>query len=106
MPDMHPLISRRLGELEVLCARFHVRRLALFGSAVRTELSREPRDFDLLVEFEPMTPADHADSYFGLLEELEDLLQAPVDLVEPRAIRNPFFRSAVEATQVNLYAAA
>jgi hypothetical protein len=83
-----------------------VRRLALFGSAVGTEFSREPRDFDLLVEFESLTPADHADSYFGLLEELEDLLQAPVDLVEPRAIRNPFFRGAVEANQVNLYAAA
>jgi predicted nucleotidyltransferase len=53
-----------------------------------------------------MTPAEHADRYFGLLEKLEILLQAPVDLVESGAIRNPFFRRAVEATQVTLYAAA
>jgi predicted nucleotidyltransferase len=37
---------------------------------------------------------------------LENLLQAPVDLVESGAIRNPFFRRAVETTQVTLYAAA
>jgi hypothetical protein len=24
-------------------------------------------DLDLLVEFEPMTPSEHADSYFGLI---------------------------------------
>jgi predicted nucleotidyltransferase len=80
------------------CARFHVRRLALFGSAARSPDS-EPRDYDLLVEFQTMTPVQHAESYFGLLEEL---LEAPVDLVEPDAIRNPFFRHAVEGTQVTL----
>lgn len=53
-----------------------------------------------------MTPVQHAESYFGLLEELEKLLGASVDLVESVAIRNPYFQRAVEATQVSLYAAA
>ena len=103
---MHPVILKRLAQLEALCTRFRVRRLALFGSAAKPDPRPEPRDFDLLVEFEVMAPAEHADRYFGLLEELENLLRAPVDLVESGAIRNPFFRRAVEATQVTLYAAA
>ncbi len=103
---MHPSILKRLAQLEALCTRFHVRRLALFGSAAKPDARSEPRDFDLLVEFEVTTPAEHANRYFGLLEELENLLQAPVDLVESGAIRNPFFRRAVETTQVTLYAAA
>ncbi|MGD0015189.1 MAG: nucleotidyltransferase domain-containing protein [Bryobacteraceae bacterium] len=103
---MHPLISERRRELDQLCARFRVRKLAVFGSAARPDSGSEPRDFDLLVEFQTMTPVEHADSYFGLLEELEKLLRAPVDLVEPGAIRNPIFQRAVEATQVSLYAAA
>jgi len=103
---MHPLILDRAAELESLCARFRVRKLALFGSAARPEPRSQPGDFDLLVEFETMTPAEHADSYFGLLEELENLLKAPVDLIEAGAIRNPFFQQAVESSQVILYAAA
>jgi predicted nucleotidyltransferase len=102
---MPSAIVERQAEIDQLCARFHVRRLALFGSAAQTPDS-EPRDYDLLVEFQAMTPVQHAESFFGLLEELEELLRAPVDLVELSAIRNPFFRRAVEATQVSLYAAA
>jgi predicted nucleotidyltransferase len=86
--------------------RFQVLRLALFGSAAKEPRPAEPRDYDLLVEFDSLTPAQHAGSYFGLLEELETLLEGSVDLVEPGAIRNPIFKQAVEATQVPLYAAA
>ncbi len=103
---MHPLISERLADLQSLCRRFRVRRLALFGSAARLEPVSKPRDFDLLVEFEPMLPVEHAGMYFGLLEELEDLLQTPVDLLEPGTIRNPHLQRVLDNTQVLLYAAA
>jgi len=63
-------------------------------------------DVDLLVEFEPMRPAEHADHYFGLQEDLEAALGRPVDLVEPGPIRNPYFKQAVEASKVLLFEAA
>jgi uncharacterized protein len=103
---MHPAVETRLTDVRALCVRFHVRRLALFGSAAKETQPAEPQDYDLLVEFDSLTPTQHAGSYFGLLEALETLLQGPVDLVEPGAIRNPIFKQAVEATQVPLYAAA
>ena len=53
-----------------------------------------------------MTPIEHADCYFGLLEALEDLLHTPVELVEPGPITNPYFRQAIEQTQVTVYEAA
>ncbi len=45
--------------LAVLCRRYHVRRLALFGSALREDFGPES-DVDVLVEFEPVgrTPVD------------------------------------------------
>ena len=46
-----------------------------------------------------MPPGEHADSYFGLIEDLESLFASPVDLVERTAIRNPYFRAAVERTR-------
>jgi hypothetical protein len=62
-------------------------------------------DVDLLVEFHPLGPGEHAEAYFGLLEDLQSLLGRPVDLVMPRAIQNPYFRRAIENTREVLYAA-
>ncbi len=53
-----------------------------------------------------MSPAEHARNYFGLQEDLQGLFGVPVDLVEPGPIRNPYFRQAIEQTQVVLFEAA
>jgi hypothetical protein len=103
---MHPLVTSQLAAIKSVCARFRVRRLAVFGSCAAPRPGSEPGDIDLLVEFEPMTPSEHADSYFGLLEQFESLFQVPVDLVEPAAIRNAIFQQAVDLTQVPVYVAA
>jgi len=82
-----------------------VRRLALFGSAAQDRFEPARSDLDFLVVFQPMSPSEHADAYFGLQEDLEKLLGVPVDLVEPGPIRNPHFRQIIEQTQVVLYKA-
>jgi len=43
--------------------------------------------------------------YFGLLEDLENLLGREVELVSDRAIRNPYFRQEVDETKQPLYVA-
>jgi len=43
-----------------------------------------------------MTPRQHAESYFGLLEDLEDLFGRRVDLVEIGAVRNPYLRREID----------
>ena len=62
-------------------------------------------DLDFVVEFEPPQPGEYAKTYFGLLAALEQLFGRHVDLVEPDAVRNPYFRRAIEARQETLYAA-
>ena len=61
---------------------------------------------DFLVDFEPMSPRDHAQAYFGLMEDLQHLLGVRADLVEAGASRNPYFQEAVRNTQVVLFEAA
>jgi len=92
-------------DVEQLCRQFHVRRLELFGSAVTGRFSAERSDLDFLVEFSPLPPGAYADTYFGLQEALERLFGRPIDLVVASAIKNPYFRQAVEQTKVLLYAA-
>ncbi len=90
--------------IAALCRRFGVRRLAVFGSAVTADFSPELSDVDFLVEFEPNLPG-RFDSYFGLKEELERLLDRRVDLVMPKALDNPYFAASVERSRQELYAA-
>lgn len=99
-------VREKAAEIADLCAGHNVRRLAVFGSAAGDRFDPERSDLDILVEFQPMSPAEHAGNYFGLMEDLERLLGLPVDLVEGAPIRNPYFRRAVEETQVVLYEAA
>lgn len=91
--------------LTALCARYGVRRLALFGSAVRDDFDPQHSDLDFLVEFGPLPSGAHSKAYFGLLRDLEQLFGRPVDLVEDGTIRNPYVLRSVEAEQKTLYAA-
>ena len=103
---MNSIVQEKAGELAGICERRNVCRLALFGSAASGSFDPASSDLDFLVEFQSMSPAQHADNYFGLQEDLERLFGVPVELVEPGPIRNPYFRQAVEQTQVVVYAAA
>lgn len=103
---MNAIIHSRTDELVALCKARRVLRLSVFGSAAGELFDANRSDADFLVEFQPMSPAQHADSYFGLLEDIERLLGMKVDLVEAGPIRNPYFRESVERSRVLLYDAA
>ncbi len=89
--------------LPVLCRRYQVERLELFGSAAKTSPDAPPRDLDFLVRFKAGTPEEHARRYFGLLAELQDLFGRPIDLVEDQAVSNPFFLEAIQASRTLVY---
>jgi predicted nucleotidyltransferase len=88
-----------------LCARFGVTRLDVFGSALREDFRPGESDVDLLVEFAPMEPHDLADAYFGLLDELRELVGGEVDLVMADAVTNRYIAREIERTKQSLYAA-
>lgn len=91
-------------EVDRLCRRFGVARLALFGSAVTDDFDPDRSDLDVLVEFRSGA-GDLFDAYFGLREALEDLAGRPVDLVMASAVKNPYVAQSIAATRRDLYAA-
>jgi len=70
---MRALLASKSAEVAQLCARHRVIRLSVFGSAARGSFQAGRSDVDLLVEFDPMPPAEHASHYFGLQEDLGPL---------------------------------
>lgn len=85
---MHPIIREKIPEIARI-ARRRVKRLGVFGSATGDRFYPAASDVDFVVEFEPMTPVEHAESYVGLAEDLAGLFCRKIDLVELSAIRNP-----------------
>src|ERR1700678_2837554 len=96
-------IEEKRGQIAELCRRYRVKRLALFGSALRDDFDSQRSDFDFLVEFEPLPPGTYAKTYFDLIQGLEQVLQRRVDLVEFDSIRNPYFRQEIESNQEMVY---
>lgn len=71
-------------QLRVVCERYHVRKLALFGSVLRPDF-RVESDIDVLVEYEPGTPV----SLFDMVDlqlELEALFGRKIDLGTPSSL--------------------
>ena len=101
---MNAVIEKNRAAINDLCVRYGVRCLEVFGSAAKGSFDKARSDLDFLVEFSPMTPAQHADAYFGFQEELEQLLALPVDLIERAPIQNPYFLKSIDQTKVVLYA--
>lgn len=95
-------VSIDRGRLEEFCQRHGIRRLSLFGSALREDF-RPESDIDLLVEFLP----GHRVSLFdlgGMSMELGEILGRPVDLRTAEDLSR-YFREEVVKTARPLYAA-
>ncbi len=74
------LAQMRPDALAELCRRYHISKLALFGSVLRLDF-RPESDIDVLVEFEPgQTPGL---AFFDIEAELSQLLGRRVDLNTP-----------------------
>lgn len=102
---MLELIEKHLSEIQLICSQFNVSRLEIFGSALSENFAQTSSDIDLLVEFKPLKQGRDADTYFGLLESLKNLLGRDVDLVMTKAIRNPYFLQKINQNRKVLYAA-
>ena len=101
------IVEERFGveprRIEAFCRKWRVRELSLFGSALREDF-RSDSDVDLLVVFEPDDPWDLWD-IIAMEAELQQLFGRKVDLVEKRALKNPFRRFDILTTRQILYAA-
>jgi predicted nucleotidyltransferase len=106
MEALPEIVTEHLAEVRALCEKYGVKRLAIFGSAVKGTFKLETSDLDFVVEFkDDVLGVDGWNAYFGLKFAFEDLFGRNVDLVEESAVKNPYFRQVLDLTQRDLYAA-
>lgn len=96
------LIERNIGNLKKLCDTYNVSRLYVFGSALSHKFKKDS-DIDFLVTFDSVELNDYADNYFDFKFSLEDLFNRKIDLLEEKAIRNPFLKQSIDTSKELIY---
>ncbi len=96
------ILNRHIDDINKLCLTYKVKQLFAFGSVLTDKFNNES-DIDLIVDFEPIDIAQYADNYYDFKFSLEDVLQKQVDLLEDKAIKNPYFRQVVDKQRQLIY---
>lgn len=73
-----------------------------FGS-VLTDKFNEKSDIDLVVDFTNMIVKDYAGNYFDFKFLLQDLIKRSIDLLEEKALKNPYFKESVNKQRQLIY---
>ena len=81
-----------LEAIRAYCRQRPIKRLLLFGSALREDFTQES-DIDLLVEYAPEADLD-AYEIFRQQEDFSEIIGRPVDLGEPHSLK-PYIRQEV-----------
>ena len=89
-------------EIFQLCKTHKVKSLYAFGSVLKDNFNNES-EIDLIVDFSNVELEDYADNYFDFKFSLQDILKRPVDLLEEKAIRNPYFRQSLNQQKQLVY---
>jgi predicted nucleotidyltransferase len=104
---MNRLVSDNIDAIRFLAREFGVVRLEVFGSVCTDEFDPEQSDIDFLVEYPDDYDFGPWDARMNQLRRaLADLLGHKVDLVEVRALRNPWFLEEAASTRQVIYDAA
>jgi predicted nucleotidyltransferase len=95
-------LKDHIDQINELCNTHDVRSLFAFGSIVSNNL-KTASDIDLIVDIDSKDPLDYSDNYFTLKFQLENILKRPVDLLEAKAVKNPFLKKQIDNTKVLVY---
>ena len=96
------LLDKHIIDIRKLCSDHKVRQLYAFGSVLTTKFNNES-DVDLVVDFDPIDVSLYADNYFDFKFSLQDILKRPIDLLEEKAIKNPYFKQSVNQQRKQIY---
>jgi uncharacterized protein len=96
------ILELNIDKVHDLCNKYNVRKLFAFGS-VNSDRFNENSDIDLIVDFNNIDLYNYADNYFDFKFSLENLFKRNVDLLEDKAINNPYLRQSIDSSKQLIY---
>lgn len=103
---MHQLIVEKKEEIAVICRKYDVAKLEIYGSAARgTDFDPYTSDADFLVEYNPPLLPGLSKRYFGMIRDLRTILGRKVDLLTIGSVRKKYLLEAINRDRELVYAA-
>ena len=99
---MNSILKNQLDTIRSLCERYRVKTLYVFGSVLTPNFAPHS-DIDLLIDFLDQDPLRYTSNYFQFKFELEKLFNRKIDLLEERALKNPYFIENINPKKQLLY---
>jgi predicted nucleotidyltransferase len=96
------VFDNHIKDINRLCSNHKVKTLYAFGSVLSDKFNKDS-DIDLLVNFEQIDVLLYADNYFDFKFSLQKILNRPIDLLEEKAIKNPYFRKSINQQRQLIY---
>ncbi|OWP85150.1 nucleotidyltransferase [Flavobacterium davisii] len=96
------LLESHTTEIFNLCKAHKVKTLYAFGSVLTDKFNTES-DIDLVVDFLPLDVLDYGDNYYDFKFSLENTFKRNVDLLEEKAIKNPYFLKTLNQHKKLIY---
>ncbi|MFA9391297.1 MAG: nucleotidyltransferase family protein [Prolixibacteraceae bacterium] len=96
------IIEKNMDQINALCNIHKVASLFVFGS-ILTDRFKKSSDIDFLVDFSGVDLYNYADNYFDFKSSMEKLLNRQIDLLEDKAIKNPFLRQSIDSSKQLIY---
>lgn len=90
------------NKITAFCRKWKIKELAIFGSALGNDF-RPESDVDVLVVFQDNAKWNLFD-HMKAEEELKEIFGREVDLVEKKALKNPFRRHHILSNHEVIYA--
>ena len=99
---MDSILKKNTDLIFELCENHKVKELYAFGSVLTQNFNNES-DIDLIVNFLPQDVLEYADNYYELKFALEEILKREIDLLEEKAIKNPYFKEVLNKNKQLIY---
>ena len=96
------IVEQNIMIIRDLCAKHNVSKLFVIGS-VLTERFNKESDIDFIVDFSNVDLYEYADNYFDLKLSLESIFKWKIDLLEDKAISNPYLRKSIDSSKQLIY---
>lgn len=96
------VLGNYIKDIAELCKTHKVKSLYAFGSVLTDKFNKES-DVDLIVDFQQLDVLDYGDNYYELKFSLESILKRNIDLLEEKAIKNPFLLKTLNQNKQLIY---
>lgn len=100
------LDSTQIKQIKLLCKKYSVKNLYVFGSVLSDTFNKES-DIDFLINFsDELSHETYTENYFNLHVELEQIFNRKIDLIAENTLKNPYLIQSINENKELIYNAA